>query len=476
MGEPLLEIKDMFFKYPGGPWIFRGANLELHSGEQALIIGESGSGKTTFARILTNAASLVYGGEIRGSIRLLGKDLLLLNVEEISRRVHIIGQNPYLYFIEPVVREDIYSYSIKVHREESRARAALNRVIKVTRIWDLLDRYFFELSGGEARRVLVAKSLLADPILFIFDEPLMWLDDQGVEDFVNVLKLLKDLGKSAILLEHRFIPLLKVIDKVYLIRNGKFANVTDLLKDGACRQRPDQLERKNSVDSTPDSKELILETRNLHYRLGKRIILDCINLRLRRGELILIYGANGSGKTTLLKLLAGYLKPTKGNILRSSDLIYIPQNIMLFYTEETLEGEVKEVCRARGLREDCLTEGISRIRKLGLDPLSSPYNLSHGQMVRLAIELSRLVNASLLLDEPFSGITYKDRLYIMKSLREGRVTAIVASSNSDSYVDGFWSSTYLLDKGNLEPLKSIKGSSLPEAVCLYERLERGADA
>jgi energy-coupling factor transport system ATP-binding protein len=166
----------------------------------------------------------------------------------------------------------------------------------------------------------------------------------------------------------------------------------------------------------------------------------------------MIYGPNGSGKTTLLKILAGYLKPWRGRIYRDADMMYIPQNISLFYTEESVKKEVQEICRTRGLGERCAKDLLKKIVDIGIDINLSPFDLSYGQQVKLAIEISRNVsdNIILLIDEPFSGLTYVDRIEILKDLLSDDKTKIIATANLD-IISRYRSHTkiYMLREGSL---------------------------
>ena len=471
--DNVLEIQDVFFKYPTGDWVLRGVNFTLSRGEHALVIGETGSGKTTLARIILKTGTTIYEGDLKGSIRIMGRDLLEIDFNEISKLIHLIGQNPYSYFIEPLVRDDMYSYALKVHGESRLAERAVAKSIEALNISKLTNRYFFELSGGEARRVLVAKSLIADPVLLIFDEPLMWLDDQGVEDFLDLLGLLKRLGKSVLIFEHRFLPLLRKVDKVFLSKKGKLIDITEKTLQIA-KKHPD-LSFKEYKRDKHEENELILEAKNVYYRYenGEEVLRD-INLEVRKNELILVYGLNGSGKTTLLKILAGYLKPKKGQVKRKGDVIYVPQNIVLFYTEETLSKEVSELCKARKLGDKCVKEGWKSIERMGLDPDQTPFNLSHGQMVKFAIELARISGASLLLlDEPFSGLTYRDRLMLIDYLVKQNASVILASSLLDTYLESTWNKVFKLEDGELVDFNPLtrRGYSLHYAAWLYSELE-----
>ncbi|MEM0233089.1 MAG: ATP-binding cassette domain-containing protein [Candidatus Nezhaarchaeales archaeon] len=473
-GNCVLEIANLWFKYPNGDWVLRGLDLSVSEGEHVLVIGETGSGKTTLTRIITGSANLIYDGILKGRVAINGISLEE-NTEAFTSQVALIGQNPYLYFTEPLVRHDLYSYALSVHGNVERAVKALNKAIEVTDIQDLIEKYFFELSGGQAKRVLVAKALISNSQLLLFDEPLMWLDDVGLKDFINLLNILKVLRRSVVIFEHRFMPLIEHVDEVYVLKNGKLTRISNRLH--AFKEAGGKVH--HSFDCGPNCKSssnggnVLLETVDVHfkYRNSSDYVLRGINLKLCKGDLVLLYGSNGQGKTTLLKVLAGYLKPSRGRVTRKTDVIYIPQNVVLFYTESTVEKEVVEICKARKMSDVHVKLGIEAVKKLGIDPMQSPFNLSHGQMVKLAFELARTSNSEiLLLDEPFSGLTYGDRLELLRHLVESNCTAIVATSNLDAIGSPYWTKLYKIESGKLVVLNPISSPSLLYASRLYEEI------
>jgi len=474
---PLLEISDLYFAYPHGDYVLRGLNFTLSRGEHVLIIGDTGSGKTTLARVITKVGKLVYQGRLSGSIRVLGREIDKVDLEFLTRVFHVVGQNPYAYFTEPLVYDNLLSYALKCHGHVERAKRAVEKAVEATGTRGLLYRYFYELSGGEARRVLVARALVPDPLALIFDEPLMWLDDQGVNDFLDLLGLLKSLGKSVLVFEHRFLPLVKHVDKIYLLTGGKLREVTDMVYRLLRAQRAiDPKERV--VQGKAGGGRVLLELRNVQYAYGSsEPILRGVNLEVREGDSALIYGLNGCGKTTLLKIAAGYLKPKRGVVNKYANVMYIPQNIILFYTEEAVEKEVREICVAKDSRSRCVEEGIYKVRELGIDPEVSPFNLSHGQMVKLAITLASIAGARvLLLDEPFSGLTYSDRLKLLDHLKKSNVSFILTTSTLDAFQEGMWTRAYKLESGVLFELGKPMGTAenkLRIAAQLYEALRSG---
>ncbi|MEM1528792.1 MAG: ABC transporter ATP-binding protein [Desulfurococcaceae archaeon] len=468
---PVLDARNIYFKYPRGGPVLRGVNLTVLRREHVLIVGDTGSGKTTLTRILTKMGTLIYEGELSGTIRILGRRIEDIDINELTRLVHVIGQNPYSYFTEPLVREDLLNYALRVHGSQERAERAVKKVIEATGVHELLDRYFYELSGGEARRVLVAKTLVSDPILLLFDEPLMWLDDSGVNEFLDLLGLLRRLGKSVIIFEHRFLPVIRGVDRVYLLERGVLRDVTELaLKLIKMRLNPvsELAVKRTSTGRT------VLELQRVCYSYGSNPVLRGVNLEVREADSVLIYGLNGSGKTTLLKVIAGYLKPREGTVKRYYEVMYIPQNIILFYTEETVEKELREICKARKRGEACISEGKERIKALGVDLQQSPFNLSHGQMVKLSVVLAQTAGAKILLiDEPFSGLTYSDRVKLLEYLKDSVNTFIVTTSTLDAYQRGVWTKTYKLENGLLAELSGSSKYPLQYAAQFYEALKHG---
>ena len=471
MKVKVLEVTDLWVRYPIGDWVLRGLDLQVSRGEVVLIVGETGSGKSTLARAISGLAETVYNCEVKGRIIVEGLELSEGSYRSLAGRIVLIGQNPYLYFTEPLVGDDLYSYALKVYGEEQLASKAFSRTLEVMGVGGLRERYFFELSGGEARRALVAKALISNPTIFIFDEPLMWLDDLGVEDYVRLIGELKELGRTVIILEHRFMPLLRHVDRVYALRGGKLIDASSVATR-ALEKIPLQHLGNQRLKKSVEDGDVVLEARDVYFKYngGGNYVLRGVNLQVRRGEVVLIYGLNGQGKTTLLKVLAGYLRPQKGRVLRRGDVLYIPQNILLFYTESTIEREVVELFKSRGMKSQ-VEPGLELVKGLGINPKSSPLNLSHGQMVKLAISLASTLKVDVvLLDEPFSGLTYEDRLRLLEQVANSNAAILVATSNLDAIGAQCWNKLYKLEDGTLVEMSDAGGTPLVYASKLYREI------
>jgi NitT/TauT family transport system ATP-binding protein len=161
---------------------------------------------------------------------------------------------------------------------------------------------------------------------------------------------------------------------------------------------------------------------------GSEAILRDISFVVNRGELLCLVGESGCGKTTLLQIIAGLLKPKKGEINihqhASDNGAVVPctivfQDLNLFYWQTAL-GNVKVSLRARGVPEpERTTLGLALLQKVNLSGFQDyyPHELSGGMSQRLALARALATNASiLLLDEPFSDLDEKTRRALEEDL------------------------------------------------------------
>ncbi len=458
-----VELEDVWFKYGGGKWVLKGVNQRFYEKEVVLVIGGTGSGKTTLARVISGLWRL-YEGELKGRISIGGVDATDANPTASHCSASLVGQNPYLYFAEPILLDDLLSHAMSVWRDEGAAKRAVSKYVEALQIFSIVNKYFFELSGGEARRALVAKSLVSNPSAILFDEPLMWLDERGVSEFVKLVESLKLAGKTVIVFEHRFLPITRIADRILLLKDGGLIDITDKL---VLELRKGVRQGNNALlggGGRPAGSRAVLRAVGVHHSFNSKPILNGVELEVRERDFIAVFGENGSGKTTLLRILAGYIKPKKGRVERLGRAIYIPQNIPLFFTESSLQREAEAICRSYSGGSECVKNALKKLEEIGVDLSESPFNLSHGQQVKVALELSKLVKdvSVVLLDEPFSGLTYLDRRKLIGELAYSEKAKVVSVSYPDAaYFTPGIVGMYRISDGRLEPLESLQHSSFP---------------
>ncbi len=481
----VMEVENLTFRYPNRKPLLRGVNLKLVKGESVLIVGKSGSGKTTLARALIGIGETVYGGVVEGSIKLLGKNLDSLSHDELIKNVQLIGQNPYSHFVEHVVMDDIVGFLRRLYTREEAVKKVVSKAEELG-MRDLLSRRFYELSGGEARRAAILKAVSIEPQLLILDEPLMWVDEQGVLKLLKLLSSLKKQGMSLLVFEQRFLPLLSISDKVYMLKNGTLKSVNKNSLRLVCESENPALKRDGNAVLEPRdqleqgvraSRDVLIEVRNLWLKQGEKWLFKGLSLRINPSETNIIFGRNGSGKSTFLKILAGLVKQNKGSVKRACRRIaYLPQLPYMFFTEATIADEVRAVCSLSVAPGSCRSRVLGTLQALGIEDVEvPPFTLSWGQQTRLALALILIsgVYDLALLDEPFTGLDYANRCYVAKLINEARsITKVITASSKDSLLCLNIDRAYLLENGTaielpVEQVKMLEAGIPDFAMTLF---------
>ena len=220
----MLEIKNISKSYNRqGKDFFavKDVNLNISDGDFIHIIGRSGSGKSTFLNIVAGLLSAD-----KGSLSLDGTNYMELSDEEKSefrnKNIGFIPQSPallsYLNVLENIrLPYDMYE---KEGDSEGKARYFLNEL----GLEHLAKSYPKELSGGELRRIIIARALMTEPKILIADEPTSDLDIEATKEVMDLLKKINEKGTTVLVLSHE-LDTLKYGKKVYTMSEG-------ILEDG----------------------------------------------------------------------------------------------------------------------------------------------------------------------------------------------------------------------------------------------------
>ena len=220
----MLEIKNISKSYSRqGKDFFavKDVNLNISDGDFIHIIGRSGSGKSTFLNIVAGLLSAD-----NGTLLLDGTNYLELSDEEKSKfrnkNIGFIPQSPallgYLNILENIrLPYDMYE---KEGDSEGKARYFLNEL----GLEHLAKSYPKELSGGELRRIIIARALMTEPKILIADEPTSDLDIEATKEVMELLKKINEKGTTVLVVTHE-LDTLKYGKKVYTMSEG-------ILEDG----------------------------------------------------------------------------------------------------------------------------------------------------------------------------------------------------------------------------------------------------
>jgi len=219
--DNLIEIRDLDYTR-GRRQIFRELDITIKRGKITAIMGPSGTGKTTLLSLITRQLR-----PDRGSILVDGIDVSALNQRDLyrfRRRFGMLFQNGALLTDLSVFENVAFPL-----REHTKLPNRLIRHVVLTKLHAVglrgaADMMPSELSGGMARRVALARAIVMDPNILIYDEPFVGLDPISMGVIVRLVRQMNDaLGISSILVSHDVQEIAAVADCSYLIADGKVA-------------------------------------------------------------------------------------------------------------------------------------------------------------------------------------------------------------------------------------------------------------
>jgi ABC-type sugar transport system ATPase subunit len=221
---PLLSVHNLVKTF-GPVRAVDGVNLDIEAGEVLGIIGDNGAGKSTFLSLLTgfhrpDSGSLVYRGRpVRITSPAVARDIL--GIEMIYQKLELA---PDLTVTENLfLGEEVRRFGVFSARGEMRARAAavLQQLNTKIRAEDIVG----ELSGGEQQVVAIGRALLFERNLVIMDEPTAAISVQKVADVLDLVRRLREGGKTVLLVSHRLEDLLAVADRIAVFFHGTIRKV-----------------------------------------------------------------------------------------------------------------------------------------------------------------------------------------------------------------------------------------------------------
>ncbi|GAA2303996.1 ABC transporter ATP-binding protein [Streptomyces caniferus] len=238
-GEPLLEIRDLvkhfpltrgvlFHKQIGAVRAVDGVSFALHQGETLGVVGESGCGKSTVAKLLVGLER-----PTSGQIRYRGEDISTLSgraLRAVRRNIQMVFQDPYTSLNPRMTVGDIIGEPYEIHPEVAPKGDRRRKVRELLDVVGLnpeyINRYPHQFSGGQRQRIGIARGLALRPEIIVADEPVSALDVSVQAQVVNLLEQLQDeFDLSYVFIAHDLSVVRHISDRVAVMYLGRLAEI-----------------------------------------------------------------------------------------------------------------------------------------------------------------------------------------------------------------------------------------------------------
>lgn len=213
--NPVLSATGLIKTYSGRA-VVRGVSLEMQGGEIVGLLGPNGAGKTTTFSIVVGLVQ-----PDAGEVRLSGRDVTGLPMYRRARLgISYLPQEPSV-FRKMTVEENLFAIleTLDLTRAEQRERA--DRLLVEFGLDALRGNRAYTLSGGERRRVEIARSLVVSPSFLLLDEPFAGIDPIAVLEIQGIARRLASSGIGVLITDHNVRETLSIVDRAYIIHGGE---------------------------------------------------------------------------------------------------------------------------------------------------------------------------------------------------------------------------------------------------------------
>jgi energy-coupling factor transport system ATP-binding protein len=436
-------------------------NLEIAEGEMVLVIGPTGSGKSSLLRLINGLVPHHTGGILAGDVSVDGHSTQLVKPGGMAHLIGIVGQNPANGFVADTVEEELAFGMETLNLPSDVMRKRVEEVLDLLSLAPLRDRVISTLSGGEQQRVAIGSALVAHPKVLVLDEPTSALDPIAAEEVLSILhRLVHDLSLTVVIAEHKLERVIQFADRIVHINGAGVANIgtpEEILMHSPIAPPIVHLARalglKEIGVSVRDMRRMTAEIRDKEYTLadithkekGDQIIhvrdlsvtydgksaLNSVSASIFTNEIVAIMGRNGAGKSSLLKSLAGIADVSDGTVdvsglnpqnlkgkERRTSIGFIPQEPSDLLYGQSVQIECEQADKDNEMPTGTTAQILHQLVP-GVSANTHPRDLSEGQRLGLALSIVLSSNpAVLILDEPTRGLDYQAKKELTKILIE----------------------------------------------------------
>ena len=456
----MIKFSNVSLIYPNSTTtVLENLNLEIQEGELVLVIGPTGSGKSSLLRLINGLVPHHTGGILAGDVSVDGVSTQMVKPGGMAHLIGIVGQNPANSFVADVVEDELAFGMEALNLPNDVMRKRIEETLDLLSLTTLRNRTISTLSGGEQQRVAIGAALVTHPKVLVLDEPTSALDPIAAEEVLSILhRLVHDLSLTVVIAEHKLERVIQFADRIVQINGDGVAKVgtpEEILMDSPIAPPIVHLARALGLTeigtSVRDMRRLTTTIREGDYQINPAVahatteaiieisrlsvtyantkVLKEIQAQIYGNEIVAVMGRNGAGKSSLLKSIAGINDQSTGSVLlhgKRSDSLkpsdrremvgFIPQEPSDLLYSQSVGGECQQADEDNKVAAGTT---LSIVKQLvpGISTHTHPRDLSEGQRLGLALSVVLSANPKILiLDEPTRGLDYQAKNELIRIL------------------------------------------------------------
>ena len=321
--KPVIELDDVTVAF-GATLVLDGLSLQIPTGQTTVILGRGGSGKSVLLKLMMG---LLHPQ--RGRVLLFGRDLATISDVEmlgLRKRMGMVFQNYALF--DGLSVEDNVAFSLheSSHLRPPEIARLSHDLLHLLELDGSEAQLPGELSGGMRKRVSLARALIANPEVVLYDEPTTGLDPVMVKRVDEMIALAKvEYEITSVVISHDLTSTRRIADSVRFLDRGKIVlagSVDELVTSRLpiVRSFVDAMSApaaavSASAKSTRDLSQPVVELIDVNKYFEGKHVLRGVNLRIMPRQITALIGASGSGKSVIVKHIMGLLQPEGGRVL-----------------------------------------------------------------------------------------------------------------------------------------------------------------
>ncbi|THG30916.1 multiple monosaccharide ABC transporter ATP-binding protein [Naasia lichenicola] len=506
MTTNILEMRNITKEFPGVKAL-QNVTLNVARGEVHAICGENGAGKSTLMKVLSGVYPF---GTYEGDIVFENETVQLGNIRDSEAKgIVIIHQelalSPHLSIAENIFLNNEIKGRFGLI-DWGKANQEAQKLLARVGLREKATTKISDIGVGKQQLVEIAKALSKEVKLLILDEPTAALNDEDSDHLLDLILSLKGQGITSIIISHKLNEIKKISDSVTVIRDGKTIetmNQEEITEDRIIKDMVGRDLEHRYPDHTPNFGEEILRVEDWtahHPTDPTRVVVDHVNLNVRRGEIVGIAGLMGAGRTEFAMSLFGRTYGSKitgkvfkaGKEIKTRTVTEAIDNGLAYATEDRKNYGLNLI---EDIKRNISMASLKKLERLGLindgeeftvanqyrksmnikapSVLSKVGKLSGGNQQKVVLSKWIYSNPDvLILDEPTRGIDvgakYEIYTIINRLASEGKGIIVISSELPELL--GICDRIYALSEGRITGEVPIAEAS-PEVLIKYMTME-----